>query len=52
MEYVQIQNLTLGSFVKSVEDYQRKKVVGLERSPPSLVSTSEELLDRKVVALV
>jgi hypothetical protein len=26
----------------------RKKVVGLERGPISLVSTSEELLDRKV----
>jgi hypothetical protein len=29
-----------------------KKVVGLERGPLSLVSTSEELLDRKVVAPV
>jgi hypothetical protein len=29
-----------------------KKVVGLERSPLSLVSTTEELLDRKVAALV
>jgi hypothetical protein len=28
--------------------YQKKKVVGLERGPPSLVSTTEELLDRKV----
>jgi hypothetical protein len=27
-----------------------KKVVGLERGPLSLVSTTEELLDRKVVA--
>jgi hypothetical protein len=25
-----------------------KKVVSLERGPPSLVSTTEELLDRKV----
>jgi hypothetical protein len=32
--------------------YQRKKVVGLERSPLSLVSTTEELLDRKVAAPV
>jgi hypothetical protein len=28
-----------------------KKVVGLERGPLSLVSTTEELLDRKVVQL-
>jgi hypothetical protein len=32
--------------------YQKKKVVGLERGPLSLVSTTEELLDRKVVAAV
>jgi hypothetical protein len=32
--------------------YQKKKVVGLERGPLSLVSTTEELLDRKVVAPV
>jgi hypothetical protein len=30
----------------------RKKVVGLERGPLSLVSTTEELIDRKVAALV
>jgi hypothetical protein len=29
-----------------------KKVVGLERGPLSLVSTTEELLDRKVAAAV
>jgi hypothetical protein len=29
-----------------------KKVVGLERGPLSLVSTAEELLDRKVAAPV
>jgi hypothetical protein len=29
-----------------------KKVVGLERGPLSLASTTEELLDRKVVAPV
>jgi hypothetical protein len=29
-----------------------KKVVGLEREPLSLVSTTEELLDRKVAAPV
>jgi hypothetical protein len=32
--------------------YQKKKVVGLERGPHSLVSTTEELLDRKVAAPV
>jgi hypothetical protein len=32
--------------------YQEKKVVGLERGPLSLVSTTEELLDRKVAASV
>jgi hypothetical protein len=30
----------------------RKKVVGLERRPLSLMSTTEELLDRKVAAPV
>jgi hypothetical protein len=33
-------------------NYQKKKVVGLERGPLSLVSTTEELLDRKVAAPV
>jgi hypothetical protein len=32
--------------------YQKKKVMGLERGPLSLVSTTEELLDRKVAAPV
>jgi hypothetical protein len=32
--------------------HYRKKVVGLERGPLSLVSTTEELLDRKVAAPV
>jgi hypothetical protein len=32
--------------------YQKQKVVGLERGPFSLVSTTEELLDRKVAAPV
>jgi hypothetical protein len=31
---------------------KKKEVVGLERGPLSLVSTTEELLDRKVVAPV
>jgi hypothetical protein len=30
----------------------KKKVVGLERGPLNLVSTTEELLDRKVAAPV
>jgi hypothetical protein len=30
----------------------RKNIVGLERGPHSLVSTTEELLDRKVAAPV
>jgi hypothetical protein len=34
------------------QHYQKKKVVGLERGPLSLVSTTEELLDRKVAAPV
>jgi hypothetical protein len=33
-------------------NYQKKKVVGLERGPLSLVSTTEELFDRKVAAPV
>jgi hypothetical protein len=31
---------------------RKKKVVGLERGPLSLVSTTEELLDRKIAAPV
>jgi hypothetical protein len=31
---------------------KKKKVVGLEQGPPSLVRTTEELLDRKVAAPV
>jgi hypothetical protein len=34
----------------SIPGTNRKKVVGLERGPLSLVSTTEELLDRKVAA--
>jgi hypothetical protein len=32
--------------------YHKKKVMGLERCPLGLVSTTEELLDRKVAAAV
>jgi hypothetical protein len=36
----------------SILGHYKKKVVGLERGPLSLVSTTEELLDRKVAAPV
>jgi hypothetical protein len=36
----------------SIPGTTKKKVVGLERGPLSLVSTTEELLDRKVAANV
>jgi hypothetical protein len=36
----------------SIPGHYKKKVVGLERGPLSLVSTTEELLDRKVTAPV
>jgi hypothetical protein len=36
----------------SIPGTTRKKVVGLERGPFSLVSTTDELLDRKVAAPV
>jgi hypothetical protein len=34
----------------SILDTSRKKVVGLERCPLSLVSTTEKLLHRKIAA--
>jgi hypothetical protein len=36
----------------SIPSTTRKTLVGLERGPLSLVSTTEELLDRKVAAPV
>jgi hypothetical protein len=36
----------------SIPGHYKKKVVGLERGPLNLVSTTEELLDRKVSAPV
>jgi hypothetical protein len=36
----------------SIPGTTKKKLVGLERGPLSLVSTTEELLDRKVAAPV
>jgi hypothetical protein len=56
--YHKIQNIILNNHIiwHSTKYYtnkdQKKKVVGLERGPFSLVSTTEELLDRKVAAPV
>jgi hypothetical protein len=36
----------------SIPGPTRKKIIGLERGPLSLVSTTEEILDRKVAAPV
>jgi hypothetical protein len=36
----------------SIPGTTRKKIVGLERGPLSLVSRTEELLDRKIAAPV
>jgi hypothetical protein len=36
----------------SIPGTTRKKVVGLERGPPIPVSTTEELLDRKIAVSV
>jgi hypothetical protein len=41
-----------GGKKRKKEKKKGKQVVGLERSPLSLVSTTEELLDRKVAAPV
>jgi hypothetical protein len=45
-----VQFLALPDFLKKKK--KGKQVVGLERGTLSLVSTTEELLDRKVAALV
>jgi hypothetical protein len=45
--WLQIQRLGFDS-----RHYQKKKVMGLEQGPLSLVSTTEELLDRKVAGPV
>jgi hypothetical protein len=42
------RNIILACFMQ--QKLPEKKVVGLERGPLSLVSTTEELLDRKVAA--
>jgi hypothetical protein len=41
-----------GSIPGTTGEREKKKAVGLERGPLSLVSTTEELLDRKVAAPV
>jgi hypothetical protein len=41
-----------GSIPGTARFSEKKTVVGLERGPLSLVSTNEELLDRKVAAAV
>jgi hypothetical protein len=46
-----VMNLPYSSVMFLFCNY-KKKVVGLERGPFSLVSTTEELLDRKVAAPV
>jgi hypothetical protein len=48
------KNCIFTFYVKSssIPALPEKKVVGLERGPLSLVSTTEELLDRKVAAPV
>jgi hypothetical protein len=43
---------TSGDPVSIPATIRKKKIVGLERGPLSLVSTTEELLDRKVAAPV
>jgi hypothetical protein len=51
--YVWSEFLTTDAGVPgSIPGHNKKKVVGLERGPLSLVSTTEELLDRKVGAPV
>jgi hypothetical protein len=42
----------LPDFLKKKKEKKKKTVVGLERGLLSLVSTTEELLDRKVTAPV
>jgi hypothetical protein len=42
----------LPDFPTKKKEKEKKKVVGLERGSLSLVSTTEELLDRKVAAPV
>jgi hypothetical protein len=50
--WLQIRRIGFDSRHYQIFRKKRKTVVGLERSPLSLVSTTEELLDRKVSAPV
>jgi hypothetical protein len=56
MKYVRVPEVRVLGYRSggpgSIPGTTRKKVVGLERGPLSLVSTTEELLDRKVAAPV
>jgi hypothetical protein len=45
-------NLFVYHWASGLIVFVKKKVVGLERGPLSLVNTTEELLDRKVAAPV
>jgi hypothetical protein len=47
-----IPGTTRFSEKKKKRKKERKQVVGLERGPLSLVSTTEELLDRKIASPV
>jgi hypothetical protein len=47
-----VKNFGFFFYVCSARMQKKKEVVGLERGPLSLVSTTEELLDRKVAAPV
>jgi hypothetical protein len=42
----------LKTYATEFSYYQKIKIMGLERGPLGLVSTTEELLDRKVAAPV
>jgi hypothetical protein len=50
--HLQVSIVSVDLNIVDSRHYQKKKVLGLERGPLSLVSTTEELLDRKVAALV
>jgi hypothetical protein len=53
MEHVLVSLITYKLLVEEINfTLIKKKVVGLERGALSLVSTTEELLDRKVAAPV
>jgi hypothetical protein len=51
-ENILLQMTTDPGVPGSIPGHYKKKVVGLERGPLSLVSTTEELLDKKIAAPV